>query len=149
MIQTIILRRDKPADREKAARFLAKLPPDKPWRLEVSEYKPRRSDQQNRALFGLAYKTLGAFMGLRGAEEISQLHESMCRMYFDEVERKILDKVVTRPKRTTTTNEDGERSVMSKTEFADFFAFVQQKAAGIGCFIDDPDPEWFMRETKT
>lgn len=145
MNQTIILPKGRTAAHRVCA-FLEGLPLDKAWEVTVREHKRKRSDQQNAALWGLAYKTLSEFMGLRGSEEIEVLHETICRLYFGEVKHEVLGATVTRPKRTTTTDETGKRSVLTIPEFMDFFAFVQQRASSVGCFIPDPDPEWFMKD---
>jgi hypothetical protein len=44
------------------------------------------------------------------------------------------------PIRTTTTDENGKRSVISRSEFSEFVAFIQRFAAQHGVII--PDPEW-------
>jgi hypothetical protein len=45
---------------------------------------------------------------------------------------------VSRARRTTTTNERGERELMSTADFADFYSMVQQVGAEAG--IDVPSP---------
>ena len=47
------------------------------------------------------------------------------------------------PIRTTTTDADGKRSVLNKSDFADYVAFVQRFGAQHGIYIPDPDPTWF------
>ena len=128
MINTIILRRDKPADREKAARFLAKLPPNKPWRLEVSEYKPRRSDQQNRFLFGVVYREI-----MRHLEgwNIEDIHEYCLGEWAGWETVEGFGKKRLRPIRRS--------SRLNKQEFSDYLAFIQQRMAEHGIFIPDPE----------
>ena len=128
MIQTIILRRDKPADREKAARFLAKLPPDKPWRIEVGEYKPRRSEQQNRYVWGVCYATICKhFEGWRSED----VHEYMLGRHFGFMEIGTMDGARKVPIRRS--------SRLNKQEFTDFVATIHQIAGEHGIFIPDPE----------
>jgi hypothetical protein len=44
------------------------------------------------------------------------------------------------PLRTTTTNTDGRRAVLSKIEFGEYVDYVQRFAAQHGVFIPDADP---------
>ena len=62
---------------------------------------------------------------------------------FCEVEIEVMGKIYTRPRRTTTTNENGERDVISKKLFAEYYDFIQIVAAEkLGCHVPDPDPNW-------
>jgi hypothetical protein len=116
--------------------FLGRLPKAKAWKVEITPYSKPRSLDQNAAAYGLAEKTLMEFIGERGEAAKKRLHEDLCCGYFGEV------KTLTgrKPKRTTTTDEFGERKVLDAKEFADFYEFIVQTAAEIGCFIPDPDP---------
>lgn len=116
--------------------FLSRLEASKPWELWVKPWKKSRTDRQNNALWGVAYKTLSDFTGFTEPE----LHELMCKAQFGEVEYELMGIRGTKPRRTTTTNEAGERDVLNRDQMASFFAFVQQKAAEIGCYIEDPNP---------
>lgn len=134
-------------------RFLQSLPlmnngRVKRWKITVSEYRAERSDAQNHALWGVAYPPLMAHAGLSGEKEKEELHELMCGEYWGWNKKTILGRTKARPKRTTTKDEAGKRCVLSKMEFCDFYAFVQRKGAEYGCFVPDPDPEWFMTEQK-
>lgn len=101
-----------------------------------------RSEEQNAALFGVAYPPIMEHTGYRKDE----LHEVFCRAYFGEVEHEIAGRKITRPKRTTTTNELGHRDVISKLDFARFYEFVQQVAAEHwNVFVPDPDKHWRER----
>lgn len=133
MIQTIILRRDKPADREKAARFLAKLPPDKPWRLEVSEYKPRRSNEQNRFLWATYQRIIDA-----GGEDLrgwtkDDLHEFFLQNHFGHEIVEIFGHKRLRALRRSST--------LSRMDFVDFVASIQQFMAERGVYLPDPNED--------
>ena len=125
-------------DRSKVlARLLAFLPllsPAKAWQIVVSEYRPRRSDAQNNALWGVAYKAIREATG----NSNESLHDHFCRKYFGEVEREICGTVRTHARRTTTTDEDGKRSVLSTVEFMGFYEFIQQEMASFGVYVPDP-----------
>lgn len=118
--------------------FLSSLPSDKEFQVTIGDVKKERSDLQNKALHGVAYKTLSEFTGYTAAE----LHEMFLRSYFGEVQTNVLGTVIVKPRRTTTTDENGKRSLMTTLQFCDFYAHIQQKAAEIGCFVPDPDPMW-------
>lgn len=124
MIQTIILRKDR-KDAASAAKFLNALPLDKAWRLEVDEYKPRRSDQQNRYLWGVVYSTIvKQFDGWR----LDDVHEYMLGEHFGWEE---LAEGYKRPVRRS--------SRLNKQEFSDYIAFIQQRASEHGIYIPDPE----------
>lgn len=131
---------------EKVMTFLRGLAQDKAWTLEIRPYSRERSNQQNAALWGHAYKVFAEFVGLQGEEEIKALHSRLCEMYFGRVSKDILGEAVNFPRRTTTTNEHGKRETLSTVDFKGFYDFVARVAAEHGCYIPDPDPEWFMRE---
>ena len=121
-------------------RFLAKLPADKPWQVEIDPFKESRSGRQNRALFGLAYVELREQMGV----EKNDLHEYMCGEFFGWTTYEIFGQTKRKPVRTTTTDETGKHSVLPKAEFAQFYEFIQQRAAENGFYVSDPDPLWRM-----
>lgn len=111
--------------------------------LSVDVYKPKRSMEQNAALFGHAYKILRAETG----NDKEDLHDYFCGEYFGWKVQEVMGERRKKPIRTTTTDEEGKKAVLSKIEFADFFAFVQQRSAEtVGVYIPDPDPNWMNRE---
>lgn len=118
--------------------FIDRLPPGKSWRVEIKEARKERSDPQNHALFGVAYEALNRSTGFTKDE----LHDAFCKRYFGTVEREVMGQVVTKPYRTTTTNERGERDVMSTAAFAEFYTMVQMVGAEAGIDVPDPDPFW-------
>lgn len=127
----------------RAIRFVHQLDPGKAHVIKVERWKRERSDLQNRALWGLAYKVLSDETG----NEPEDLHEFFCKRFFGVEEYEVLGDVKTRPRRTTTTNEDGKRDVLPTDRFAEFFSFIQAFAAReLSIMIPDPDPEWFRKE---
>lgn len=138
--QTFILRANSGRDLTRVVAVLSAAPKDKDIKVTVAEAKKERSDPQNNALHGVAYKALSEFTGYTGPE----LHDVFLRAYFGEVEREIMGQIIKRPRRTTTTDENGKKSKLSTTEFNAFYSFVQQKGAEIGCWVPDPDPMWHV-----
>lgn len=106
------------------------------YKIEISEYKKSRSNAQNAALFGHAYVILSRDTGFTPDE----LHEAFCRRFFGTVERDIGGIKVSKPYRTTTTNDQGKRDVMDARSFSEFFEMVVQIAAEAGVNIPPPDP---------
>jgi len=121
---------------ERIAAFLGRLDGTKPWELLVRPWKKPRTPRQNNAMFGVAYKTLSDFTGYSEPE----LHDVMLTLYFGKVEYEVLGVQKKKPRRTTTTNERGERDVLSREKFAEFYAFIEMKAAELGCYIESPNP---------
>lgn len=121
---------------QRIAAFLARLDGGKPWELLVKPWTKPRTGRQNNAMWGPIYGPFSQYTGYTEPE----LHELMCRAYFGEVEDEALGMRRIKPRRTTTTNELGERDVLPRDKMADFISFVMQKAAEIGCYIEDPNP---------
>lgn len=144
----IIPEKDRQEIADRLHQFFFDALPGKKLEVIVRQYKPPRSSAQNRALFGVAYKALAEQMGLSGAREIDDLHTMMCGLFWGWNETQVLGQRKKRPKRTTTTNESGEREVIPKLLFAEFYNFVQRKAAEFGYLVPDPDPQWFLKEEE-
>lgn len=145
--QTIVLAKDRD-DSGRVVRFIEALPRDKAWEIEVRPYRAKRSDQQNRYWWAVVVKTLSESVGY----ESQEVHEHLCGSHFGWKDKRVpktprnpegLESV---PLRTTTTDAHGNRSVLSKMEFADLVAFAQRFGANHGIFIPDPDAEWFMKD---
>lgn len=121
--------------------FIAALDPAKPYRVTVEVAKVPRSNQQNRYLWGVAYKLIADAVGY----EVEEVHEYLCGYMWGWTEKRVPKKpsnptgIESVPIRTTTTDENGKRSVLSKMEFADYVAFVQRFGAKHGVLIPDPD----------
>lgn len=130
-----LMPRDGAADR--IARIVKALPMDVAIRVEFHEHKPKRSDQQNRYLWGVVYPTIIKEANLEGwtAEEV---HEWCLGEWSGWEELKGLGRTKVRPVRRS--------SRLSKLEFADYVADIQRRMAERGIFIPDPDPEWMLKE---
>lgn len=138
--QTFILKAAVERNLARVVAFLSALPRDKDIKVTIGEAKKDRSLEQNNALYGVAYKALSEFTGYTGPE----LHEMFLRSYFGEVEVEVLGQRFKKARRTTTTDERGNRKLLSTIEFMDFYRHIQQKGAEINCWVPDPDPMWHM-----
>lgn len=140
------------ADREQAIASLARLVqaflPGRELMVKVEEATRERTAKQRSSLFGVAYKSLMGQMGLRGEREKNELHEFLLGEYFGWRKKPGLGSALQFPMRTTTTNEDGNRDVLTTREQMDFYAWIQQRAAEYGYDVPDPDPEWFRKAAR-
>lgn len=123
---------------EELRRFIVNCKPGKPLVVTVKEQRNSRSNQQNNALWGVAYPPLVQATG----NDAAILHEYFCGEFFGWVEREVFGRRKLTPRRTTTTDENGKRDVMAMPDFADFYDFVQRRGAENGVWIPDPDPAW-------
>ena len=140
---TFILRRD--TDRNptiaKVAAFLEALGDRCDWGVTVAPYKRTRSGEQNAYLNGVAYKLLSEATGY----ERDDISEFMCGAHFGWVDKKVPktprnpEGIESKPRRTTTTDENGKRDVLKAGEFSDYIAFVQRFGAQHGVYIPDPN----------
>lgn len=115
---------------ERLSAVLRALPMDAAYVVEVKDYKPRRSDAQNRFLWGVCYAELVKHLPGWTAEDV---HEYMLGEHYGWERVEGLGRTRLKPIRRS--------SKLSKLEFMDFVLFVQQKAAEHGVYIPDPDPE--------
>lgn len=124
------------ADKLKLIEALKKT--DMPYRVRILNGGGRSADQ-NRYLFGGCYDTILKEGGeaMRGWTT-AELHEYFCGEYFGWQTLQGFGRPKMKPVRTTTTDEEGKASTLSKTEFVDFTEFVRQRAADHGVIIEDP-----------
>jgi len=120
-------------DRERIAdnlrAFVMSALPGKELRVEVCEYRKRRSQDQNAALWGVAYKTLSDATG----NDPDDLHTFFLGEWGGWEMIQVMGQVRRVPKRRS--------SKLSTVEFSDFYAFIQQRAAEtVGVYVPDPDP---------
>lgn len=129
-----------PSDREQIAAnlhaFVMKALPGKRLKVTVEESRKERSSQQCRYLNGVVYKLLGDATGY----ERDDISEYLCGSYFGWKDKRMPGQRIAQvPIRTTTTDADGKRAVLSKQEFAEYVDFVQRFGAKHGVFIPDPE----------
>jgi hypothetical protein len=111
---------------ERVQKVIAALSKEKAWTIEIDEYKPKRSDSQNRYLWGVCYAELMKVLPGWQAEDI---HEYMLGEHFGWETIEGMGRKRLRPLRRS--------SALNKQEFSDFVAFIQRKAAEHGCYIPD------------
>lgn len=123
--------------------FLSVLDVTKEVQVTIGPVKKERSDLQNRALWGCAYKTLRDATG----NDPEDLHAYFCGEFFSWVEYEVMGQKRKRPFRTTTKDENGKRDVISTTQLSDFYSFIQTRAAEtVQVYVPDPDPRWFLHQ---
>lgn len=127
--------RDRSADIERLTRFLHECLPGKPLRVEVCQNRKRRSDEQNRALWGVAYRTLSEETG----NDLNDLHEYFLGEYFGWEVIDVMGQQRRRPMRRSSN--------LNTLEFSDFYAFIQRRAAeSLGIYV--PDPGEFVNDNR-
>lgn len=133
---------------EQIAVFVRALDAAKAYRVTVEAATIPRTSQQNRYLWGVAYKLIADAVGY----EVDEVAEYLCGYMWGWTEKRVPKKpsnpegIESVPIRTTTTDADGKRSVLNKHDFADYVAFVQRFGAKHGVHIPDPDPNYAEQE---
>lgn len=108
--------------------MIQSLDPAKAWEVTIQLFHRKRSDQQNRYLWGVAYATLAKCTG----QPAEDWHEYMLGEHFGWEEASFFGRKKIRPR--------GRSSKLSTVEFAEYVAFIQQRAAENGVWIPDPEP---------
>jgi hypothetical protein len=130
--QTFILPPDhrEPAANRMLAFALAMLP-GKRIRVEVSEYRKRRSDEQNRYLWGCVYPAIISAGGeqLRGWTS-EDVHEYLLGEIYGWETLEGFGRKRLRPLRRS--------SKMTTVEFSEYVAQIQQRMAVLGIYVPDP-----------
>ena len=96
------------------------------WGVTVGPYRRKRSDQQNRALWGIAYKILADATG----NDPDDLHEFFLGEHFGWEVRTVMGQQRRVPKRRS--------SGLTTGEFSDYYAFIQRRAAEDGNYGPEP-----------
>lgn len=107
--------------------FLSALGKDREWKVEVSEFKRTRSNEQNAYLWGVAYPAILKHLPGWDADDI---HEYCLGECFGWETLEGLGRRRLRPVRRS--------SRLSTTEFSDYVGHIQRTMAERG--IDVPDP---------
>ena len=129
MKNQIILKANR-TNADHAIGFIGNLPRDKAWTVEVSEYRPRRSIDQNNYLWGICYRTI-LDSGLRDAGwTADDVHEYLLGEHFGWETIEGMGRKRLRPMRRSST--------LNKQEFTDFIAFIHRTMAEKGIYIEEP-----------
>jgi hypothetical protein len=118
--------------RRNAAAAVAMMPidPAKPLQVEIALHKKKRTNQQNKYLFGVVYPLIAEHLD---GWHVGDIHEFMLGEHFGWVEQAGLGVTRTKPLRRS--------SRLTRAEFSEFVAFIQRFMAERGVFIPDPEPE--------
>lgn len=128
---------------DKIARLLSSIDSaEKAVVVEVKRYQKRRSREAENYLWGVVYPLMSSASGY----EKDELHQAMCAKFWGENVSKVMGLTISRPRRTTTTNEDGEKDVLSPADYWDFTDFVIREAAmWFDVVVPEPNPEMRKR----
>ena len=123
---------ERPAALARITRLVQGLDLKKRWLVTVAEHRPRRSDPQNRYLWGVVYPTILKAGTLEGwtADDI---HDYLLGEHFGWETVEGFGKKRLRPLRRS--------SKLNKQEFSDFVAFIQRRMAEHGIYVPDPNEE--------
>lgn len=113
---------------------------DQEFAVEVvaKRYVKSRSREAENYLWGVCYPLMSDASGY----EKHEIHDAMLKAYFGDDTHVVMGQTVSKPRRTTTTNEDGERDILSASDYWDFTDFVIREAAlWYDLAIPPPDPE--------
>lgn len=130
---------------------LEELPEDRTWKVSVEEYKAERSNPQNNYYHAVVLEMIADAWGV----ETEDAHEWLCGTRWGWIDKKVPktprnpDGLESKPRRTTTTDENGKRSVLNKVQFGEFIEFARRFAATkLNIFIPDPDPNYLMHRER-
>lgn len=98
-----------------------------PVEIIVRPYKPRRTEQQNRYLWGVVYAIISQETG----NEPNDLHIYFCGEFFGWQDYEVMGMKRLRPAQTS--------SKQIKARFSEFIEFIISKAAGLGIIIPPPE----------
>lgn len=124
------------------AHFIATVQARKlPLEATVKRWTEPRTDPQNNYLFGVCYPVIGQAMGYTKDD----LHEWVCGTFFGWVDHKVPKTprnpqgIESRPFRTTTRDENGNRDVIPPDKFGELLeTVVFRAAANIDVVIPEP-----------
>lgn len=131
MSQVFILHPDTTRSRvrDNLLRFIDMLPVSQGWKVEVTRYAKRRSDEQNRYLWGVVYV---AFASALPGWDKEDIHDFLLGECFGWERIEGMGRVRLKPIKRS--------SKLSKIEFAEYVDFCQRKGAEHGVYVPDADP---------
>jgi hypothetical protein len=112
---------------ERIAHIMRTVLPGKKVQVTVGQYCKSRSNQQNRALFGVAYKVLSEATG----NDPEDLHRYFKGEYGGWEVMEVMGQKCKVPKIRSSS--------MTTSEFSDFYQFIQRRAARAGYNVPDPN----------
>lgn len=109
-------------------KFIDALPATKPWKIEIAQYQKRRSDQQNRYLWGVVYP---AFCKVLDGWDAEDVHEFLLGEHFGWETFDGLGRKKVKPIRRS--------SKLTKVEFAEYVDHAIRIAADHGIYVPAPE----------
>ena len=106
--------------------FLVSISPSKAWEVTIKQHKKKRSDEANRYLWGVVYRTLADATG----HDADDFHEYFLGEMYGWEEYEIMGRKRVRPMKRSRK--------LSSAEFFEYVEFVRQRAAQQGIYIPDP-----------
>lgn len=117
---------------ERVSRMLHGLACDKAWVIEVSEYKPKRSNSQNALLWGVVYPQILAVARDKLPDATAEeLHEFFLGQHYGFVRKEYFGMPKLAPARRSSS--------MDKQMFSDHIQFIVAYMANEGYFIELPE----------
>jgi len=112
---------------DRVVSFLSSALPGKALRVEICQFRKRRSMDQNAALWGVAYKALSDATG----NDADDLHTFFLGEWagWDTVD--VLGQKRRVPKRRS--------SKLTTAEFSEYYDFIQRRAAECGYYVPSPN----------
>ena len=120
--------------REFLLSVVTKLDCEKSWDVVIQKHKKKRSNMQNNALWGVAYKTLSDATG----NDMKDLHEYFLGEFGGWEDVEVMGVTKAQPVLRS--------SRMDTKTFKEFYEFVQMRAAEKGYYIPDPNEYEQMSE---
>lgn len=131
-----VIRSDMPQVLTYCVSFLQKLAVEKPqqkWSVKIEEAKRARSLGSNNFYWGFVVTPMAEALGYSENE----MHDELLGSYFGWVQKEFRGHVRDVPRRTTTTNENGERDVLTGERMRLYMAHCQKIAAEMGVCLPD------------
>lgn len=132
MSATRVIDFDDPTQRAKVAAGIQKMRGR--WRLELTRYRPRRSDRQNRYYWPCFVEPYAALLTDVGGEYVScdEAHEDLKRRF---LRRPVID----RNTGEIITEVVGSSAKLNTSEFNEYLDRCADYLAGIGIIVPEPD----------
>lgn len=132
-----------PKDREREIQRIVDtarlIHPGRAVNVRFTIARPERSIPELRYLHGVPYKMLADAMGF----EPNEIAEYLLGCFYGWKEKKLPGgRVDSKPLRTTTKDEEGNRDVISGEEFWRYVSWIQRVGARHGLVIPDPDKSY-------
>jgi len=122
-------------------RYISDLPSDKAYLIDITKLVKKRTNPQNRALWGCAYKLVEQEAGYSP----EKFHELMCGEFFGWKRDSIFGNIKKEPVRTTTKDDEGKTDVIDRETLSKFYLFIQAYCSPFGVDIPDPEKDWFLK----